>query len=86
MNTVNYTNAYKVTTLKDEKILWNKNNWYFGTFYNERANKLSYWTGNILTGIIDYPIVYDNGQIVYDHPEQLPKYVKEAFVKYITTL
>jgi len=37
---------------------------------------------NIKTGFCDWPIKYDNGKIAYDHPYQIPTYVKKLVVKY----
>ena len=33
---------------------------------------------NLKTGFCDYPLMYQDGWIVYDRPENVPAYVKKA--------
>lgn len=40
----------------------------------------SLFVENLKTGFCDWPIQYENGQVAYDCPERLPKYVKRSIV------
>lgn len=44
------------------------------------ATRMKYMVENTSTWFVDFPIVYDDKRIAYDHPEAIPKYFR-SFVE-----
>ena len=65
----------KWTTFNNEKVLWSKGKYAIVEVDNARVpgNKMMVVVNEMLT---DYPIMYSDGTIAYDHPEWFPRYVK----------
>ena len=39
--------------------------------------KIMVWNHKAIGGACDYPVMYDDGRIAYDHPELIPAYAKK---------
>jgi hypothetical protein len=58
--------------------------WVIKSYFNDFTGKKCYTIEEVY--LIDYPIIYENGNIAYDRPEQLPEYVKSTFESFIKEL
>lgn len=70
-----------MTTFTREKIVKN----YAINTYLHNGRKLL-MVESLITGDCDYPIVWPDGRIAYEHPEYWPKYFKAAIDKFLSLL
>lgn len=61
----------------EKVILWSNKNWTITDIGRKFTVMIDNHNSNNLTWHIDYALIYDNGDIVYDNnPYMIPKYVK----------
>jgi hypothetical protein len=74
----------RVTSFKNERVLFRKGNYALVSVPNVRGfgkSKRMMVAVDLKTGFTDYPHKYSTGQVVYDNPENFPKYFKQAVEK-----
>lgn len=73
---------FRLTTLKNEKLISSEGKYHLLTYDNENTGKRSYVIVNENTGMTEFPSVYGwLGTIGYDSPERIPKKVRDKFNK-----
>jgi len=73
---------FKLTTLKNEKLISSEGKYHLLTYDNENTGKRSYVIVNETKGTTEFPSVYAwLGTVGYDNPESIPKKVRNKFNK-----
>jgi hypothetical protein len=67
------------TTFEKEELLWQSKNELWAILKVNNGERDMFVIVDDKDGLTEFPVIYDNRLVAYDHPEWIPKYVKNKF-------